>query len=264
MPSIFVVEDDQRLLQELTRLLSSEGMHCVACQGFFNVAAQVIMEAPDCVLLDVMVPGTDGRMIAREIRRFSDVPILMLTCLDSEFDEVSAMESGADGYLTKPYRPQALLAHIRAALRRNDTAAKTLLYHAGLELDVASGTVRFEPPHLLDDEASLPAGGMEAASSAGAGALASAAAPASVPAAASTSATADLTRNEARILALLMRNPGCVVTRQEIMCELWESDAFVDDNTLTVNVNRLRRTLELIGAPRDYIKTRRGEGYLVS
>ena len=172
-------------------------------------------------VMDVMIPGTDGRMVCRELRRQSDVPVIMLTCLDSEFDEVTAMNLGADDYLTKPYRPALLLAHVRAALRRKAPEARAQLSVKGVTLDIGSGMAAFNDK------------------------------------------STQLTRNEARILALLMRSEGSAVSRAEIMCDLWESDAFVDDNTLTVNVNRLRNSLQSIGVPVDFIATRRGEGYLV-
>lgn len=221
MATVFVVEDDARLLEEVGKILELEGFRCLTCQGFTDVVGQILAADPDCVILDIMIPGTDGRMVCRELRRSSDVPVIMLTCLDSEFDEVTAMDLGADDYLTKPYRPALLLAHVRAALRRGASEAKPFLAHGGVELDIGSGTVAYRGNRV------------------------------------------QLTRNEARILASLMRNAGTAVSRAELMCDLWESDAFVDDNTLTVNVNRLRRGLASIGVPADYVKTRRGEGYLV-
>ena len=221
MPTVFVVEDDERLQDELCKLLELEGYEQLCCSGFEGVAQQILAAQPDCVVMDAMIPGGDGRMVCRELRRSSDVPVIMLTCLDSEFDQVTAMDLGADAYLTKPYRPALLMAHIRAALRRSAPDAKSVLTHRGVSLDLGSGEICFN------------------------------------------GACSRLTRNETRILAMLMNSAGITVTRQELMCELWESDAFVDDNTLTVNVNRLRKGLAQIGAPEDFITTRRGEGYLV-
>ena len=221
MAQIFIVEDDAALRRELSALLEAEGYEQRCCKDFSRAAEEILAAQPDCVIMDAMLPGADGRLICGALRKQSDVPIIMLTCLDSEFDEVTSLKMGADDYLTKPYRPQALLAHIQAALRRHGVADKRLLSHNGLTLDIGSGKASF--------------GGR------------------------STS----LTRNEASILALLMRNPGCAISRQELMVELWESDAFIDDNTLTVNVNRLRKALAGIGAPSDYVKTKRGMGYLV-
>ena len=221
MATVFIVEDDARLLEEICKLFELEGYQWRTCQGFQDVAGQIVAANPDCVIRDVMSPGTDGRMVCRELRRQSDVPVIMLTCLDSEFDEVTAMNLGADDYLTKPYRPALLLAHVRTALRRKAPEARAQLSVKGVTLDIGSGMAAFNDK------------------------------------------STQLTRNEARILALLMRSEGSAVSRAEIMCDLWESDAFVDDNTLTVNVNRLRKSLQSIGVPVDFIATRRGEGYLV-
>lgn len=221
MALIFIVEDDAALRRELCSLLEAEGYEQRCCTNFTRAADEIAAARPDCVIMDAMLPGADGRLICSSLRKQSDVPIIMLTCLDSEFDEVTSLNMGADDYLTKPYRPQVLLAHIQAALRRHGVADKRMLAHGGLTLDIGSGKVSFDGK--------------------------------------STS----LTRNEASILAMLMRNPGCAISRQELMVELWESDAFIDDNTLTVNVNRLRKALAGIGTPSDYVKTKRGMGYLV-
>lgn len=221
MPKVFVVEDDERLQEELCKLLELEGFEWLVCAGFEDVAGQILAAAPDCVVMDAMIPGGDGRMVCRILRRSSDIPVIMLTCLDSEFDQVTAMDLGADAYLTKPYRPALLMAHIRAALRRSAPDSRSVLTHRGVSLDLGSGEI------------------------------------------CCAGKCSRLTRNETRILAMLINSAGSTVTRQELMCELWESDAFVDDNTLTVNVNRLRKGLASIGAPDDFIVTRRGEGYLV-
>ncbi|MGN0960160.1 MAG: response regulator transcription factor, partial [Coriobacteriales bacterium] len=105
MPKVFVVEDDERLQEELCKLLELEGFEWLVCTGFEDVAGQILAAAPDCVVMDAMIPGGDGRMVCRALRRSSDIPVIMLTCLDSEFDQVTAMDLGADAYLTKPYRP---------------------------------------------------------------------------------------------------------------------------------------------------------------
>ena len=144
--------------------------------------------------MDVLLPKIDGFGVCELIRRQSQVPILMLTSSESEFDEVMAMNLGADDYVTKPYRPAVLLAHLQALLRRSTSpAAGMTILHKGVTLNMGAGTVEFQ------------------------------------------GRTAELTRNELRILQTLMRNPGVVVPRSEIMCALWESDAFIDDNTLIDN-----------------------------
>ena len=223
MQRIFIIEDDVALRQELAHLLELSGYGVAACESnFVQAAAQALAFQPDCIVLDLKLPGTDGHSICRDVRAQSSVPILMLTSSESEFDEVMSMNLGADDYVVKPYRPAVLLAHLQALLRRTAAAAPALVVqHKGVTLNIG--------------EASVSYGGR----------------------------TAELTRNELRILQTLMRNPSMVVSRSDIMCALWESDAFIDDNTLTVNVNRLRKTLAGLGVPEDFLVTRRGQGYAV-
>ena len=223
MPNlIYIIEDDVALRTELAHLLELSGFEARICEQFSTAAAQALAANPACVVLDLKLPGTDGHTICRDIRSQSQVPIIMLTSSDSEFDEVMGMNLGADDYVTKPYSPAVLIAHINSLLRRSAQGASSLkITHKGVTLDVGAGAVSY--------------GGK----------------------------TAELTRNELKILHILMRNPGVVITRAEIMCDLWESDAFIDDNTLTVNVNRLRKTLAHLGVPDDFLITRRGQGYMV-
>ena len=219
---IFMIEDDSALREELAHLLELAGFMPIGITERFEEAPQKALEANvDCVVVDLKLPNTDGHAICRAIREKSDVPIIVLTSSESEFDEVMAMNLGADDYIVKPYRPAVLLAHIQALLRRKAPGASILMSHKGVQLDLCEGVVSFDGK------------------------------------------SAELTRNEQRILQILMKNPGTVVPRSEIMCALWESDSFIDDNTLTVNVNRLRKTLSSLGVPDEFLVTRRGLGYSV-
>lgn len=224
MARIFIIEDDAPLREGLVRLLDLHGHECVCCESFPDAADEVLAADADCVLLDLSLPGAFGHQICRDIRRDSDVPVIVVTSSDSEFDEVLSLDVGADDYVTKPYRPAVLLARIERALaRRQDAEATTpkALEVGGVSLDPSRGEVSFG------------------------------------------SETCELTRNELRILHVLMQSAGEVITRAELMEELWQTDSFVDDNTLTVNVNRLRRSLEKIGVPGGFVETKRGQGYLV-
>lgn len=221
MARIFVVEDDAALRDELSRLLGLQGHEVLSCSSFTQVAKDVLAADADCVILDLKLPGSDGHAVCRDVRRESQVPVIMLTSSDSEFDEVMGMNLGADDYVTKPYRPAALLARVESALRRSRRGEDARIACKGVVLDLVRGTVEFE------------------------------------------GRAAELTRNEQRVLHLLMANHGAIISRQELMVELWQSDAFVDDNTLTVNINRLRKSLASIGVPDDFLVTRRGQGYLV-
>lgn len=221
MPNICIVEDDALLCQELAHLLELNGYEVGACQDFPHAASWIARQNPDLAIVDLKIPGNDGLSICRDLRKASGVPILVLTSSDSEFDEVMSMNLGADDYLTKPYRPAVLLAHVQALLRRSAVMPSRVITHRGLTLDLASGQAQYQGK------------------------------------------SAELSRNEQRILDVLMSNPGVIVTRQELMCELWDTDVFVDDNTLTVNVNRVRKALASLGVPDDYLTTKRGQGYLV-
>lgn len=223
MPCIFIIEDDATLRDELMRILELDGYAVRACADFAQAAAEVLEAAPACVILDLKLPGADGQSICRDIRRRSEVPIIVLTSVTDEFTEVMCLNLGAHDFIAKPYRPAALLARIASLIKRHDAAAEegARIELAGVTLDLGSSELRYQEK------------------------------------------SAQLTRNEQRMLAILMRNAGTIISRQELMCELWESDAFVDDNTLTVNINRLRRTLASIGIPESFLQTRRALGYVV-
>ena len=171
------------------------------------------------VLLDLGLPRYDGYHVCRELRRRSQIPIIVITSRATELDELMSMNLGADDFLTKPFHSGILLARMERLLQRAYPAAQGAALSAkGLTLDLGRGTVR-----LGTEEA-------------------------------------ELTRNEVRILQLMLQHPERIVSREELMRTLWQSDAFVDDNTLTVNVARLRRKLEGMGA-QGVLTARRGQGY---
>ncbi len=222
MARILIIEDDEALKNELAHLLELSGYEAVLEDKYAQAAERAVRHDPDCVVIDLKLPGADGLQICRELRKISSVPIIILTSSDKEFDEVMAMNLGADDYVTKPYRPAVLLARIQSLIRRqqgSNGASNAELRIKGLSLHLDSGSAEY------------------------------------------AGSSAELTRNELKILALLMRQPDVILSRQEIMEELWESDAFIDDNTLTVNINRLRKKLIDLGLPAACIETRRGIGY---
>lgn len=204
MARLFIVEDDASLRENLVRMLKLKGHECLCCGSFANAAGEALAACPDCILLDLSLPGAYGHEVCRSIRQESNVPIIVLTSSDSEFDEVMSMNVGADDYVVKPYRPAALLARIDRALARSGSAdsARRQLERDGVLLDPVRAEVSY-------------------------------------------------------------RGKTVELSRSELMDELWQTDAFVDDNTLTVNVNRLRRSLQSAGIPDDFITTRRGLGYVV-
>lgn len=222
MRRLLVVEDDARIRDELCVLLGRNGYEALALTEFDDVAGQIAAVAPDLVLLDLNLPGVDGTYVCREVRRASTVPIIVVTSRDNDMDELLTLSFGADDFVPKPYNDQVLLAHVSSVLKRS-------YGEGGAATELSHGGVVLDTARCR-----VSAGGR----------------------------SAELTKNELRILALLMRNAGAVVSRQRIQEELWASDEFVDDNTLTVNVSHLRQTLARIGVE-DYVRTRRGMGYLV-
>ena len=222
MQKLLVVEDDQKIRDELVTLLQRNGYDACALTSFVNVPGQILQSGVDLVLLDLNLPGVDGQHVCREVRQKSNVAIIAVTSRNSDLDELMMLSLGADDFVAKPYNTQILLLHIATVLRRVGVVAEPSaeITHGGVILDTAACRVH-------------AAGG-----------------------------SAELTKNELRILAILMRNAGTVVSRQRIQEELWQSDEFVDDNTLTVNVSHLRQTLAGIGVE-EYVSTRRGLGYIV-
>ncbi len=220
MAKILLIEDDKKICEELQTLFMRYGHSCIYSMDFLHVVDFVMENQPELVLLDVNLPVFDGYHICREIRKRSEVPIIIVTSRDSQMDELMSMNLGADDFVTKPYNPQILLARIGAVLKRAYAYTPQNLEHKGVVLDPGRGVVS-----CLGREV-------------------------------------ELTKNEGKILKLLMENKGTVISRENIMNELWQSDEFVDDNTLTVNINRLRKKLESIGVT-DFLLTRRGRGYIV-
>lgn len=224
MARIFVVEDDAPIRNEVIEVLERQGFEVSYCLTFDHVVEDILAAQPQLVLLDLTLPGTDGQLICRELRQQSDIPVIVLTSRVTEVDEVMSMTMGADDFVSKPYSARVLVARIQALLRRAHPAqdASRTVEHKGLVIDLSRSCATSQE----------------------------------------SGKTVELTKNEMRILSLLMSHAGTIVSREAIMRDLWDSDAFVDDNTLTVNINRLRSTLEKIGVT-GYLATHRGRGYSV-
>ncbi|MBF0919303.1 MAG: response regulator transcription factor [Atopobium sp.] len=222
MTKILVVEDDHQIQQELVLLLQRNGFEAQALTSFESVPQQIVTAHPDLVLLDLNLPGIDGQQICREVRQLLNVPIIVVTSRNTDLDELMVLSLGADDFIAKPYNTQILLMHITSVLRRANS-------------DVTTGTKLSHAGVTLDSSSCKVSANQK---------------------------SVELTKNELRILSLLMQNAGTVVSRQRIQEELWQSDEFVDDNTLTVNISHLRNTLASIGVE-DFVMTRRGLGYVI-
>lgn len=237
---IVIIEDDKILREELEILLNDSGYQAEILSDFTDAAAQVRQIRPDLVLLDIILPGANGQYILRQIREKSDVPVIMLTSKDGEVEEIMSRSSGADDYVTKPYNPTILLLRIETILRRTEQTGRQSEQRASsVRGEKAEGEAVQE--ELQDEELRLNL-------------LRS-----------TVSYHGDevvLSKNELAILHCLMSRKGQIVSRDELMDHLWDMSEFVDDNTLTVNINRLRKRLAQIGLE-NKIETRRGQGYLL-
>ena len=221
MAKIVIVEDDEKLSQELEIFLIRNGYETEGLRQFDHVLEQLQEMHPDLVLLDLNLPDTDGTYILKEFRKVSDVPVIMITSRDSDMDELLAMHYGADHYVTKPFNTQILLAKIIAILKRTNQAVITDKMNCGsFVLDI--GKSRLE----TDDR------------------------------------SVELTANELKIMRFLAKNKGKIVSRDDIMDTLWEDESFIDDNTLTVNMTRIRKKLQELGMEH-VIETKRGQGYMM-
>lgn len=222
MQKILIVEDDKKLRKELETFLTKHGFIAKGLEKFDNTIQDILNENADLILLDINLPYTDGEFVCKEVRKTSDVPIIMVTSRDNEIDELMSLNYGADQYVTKPYNIQILLAKINGLLKRNKKSDKEMqeIDCDGFKLNIAERVIKKDDRKI------------------------------------------ELTKNEYTILYYLCINRGRIVSRDEIMDYLWESEEFIDDNTLSVNIKRLRGKLEELGLV-DRIETRRGQGYLL-
>ncbi|MBY0754466.1 response regulator transcription factor [Clostridium sardiniense] len=218
---IFIIEDEEKIKVELSTFLERYGYKTKAVNNFENVIEEALDYNPTIILLDVNLPYYDGYYICREMRKKSNVPIIIVTSRDSDVDELMSMNLGADDFVTKPYNPQILLARITSVIKRtyNNENSEVFQYR-DLKYNLSQSEAEFNGNKI------------------------------------------ELTKNESKILYVFMKNKEKIISRDKIMKELWQSDEFVDDNTLTVNINRLRKKLEEIGA-NNYLQTKRGQGYIL-
>lgn len=222
MYKILIVEDDAVIAEEIRRSLLKWGYDVQSVQDFSNVLAEFAAYEPHLVLLDISLPFYNGYYWCGEIRKLSKVPVLFISSASDNMNIVMAMNMGGDDFLAKPFGLEVLSAKVQAMLRR----AYSFQQHSVL--------MEHKGVILNLADSTLVCEGKRT----------------------------ELTRNEFRILQLLFENKGKTVSREVIMKRLWESDCFIDDNTLTVNMTRLRKKLEEAGAP-DFIQTKKGVGYLL-
>ena len=221
MKKIAVVEDDKVLRQALESLLKENGYETVCLEKFNKAEEEILCAEPDLVLLDILLPGTNGQEILRNLRQKSQMPVIMVTSREGDMDQILAMSYGADDYITKPYNPTLLLLKMEALFRRIQPGTpQEEVEYRGILLNLLRSTMTYQGEERV------------------------------------------LSKNEFSILYYLIKNQGRIVSRDELMDHLWDCNDFIDDNTLTVNINRLRKKLEEAGI-QGAIQTRRGQGYLL-
>ena len=223
MYRILIVEDDAVIAGAMAEHLCSWGFEAKTVEDLSSVLEELTAFGPHLVLLDVSLPFHNGFYWCAQIRRQSPVPVIFISSRSEDMDIVMAVNMGGDDYIAKPFSMEVLLAKVQAMLRRSYD-------FAGPSALLSAGDLSLSP---AEGKAYFRGEG------------------------------AELTRNELKILQTLLENKGRVVSRETLMTRLWESDSFVDENTLAVNVARLRRKLSSIGAE-GAVETRKGLGYQIS
>lgn len=222
MYKIYIVEDNTAIASSLQTQLQNWQIDTKCVDNFQNIIKEFVDYAPQLVLLDIGLPFFNGFHWCTEIRKLSPVPVIFLSSVSDNMNIVMAMNMGADDFIAKPFDIQVLIAKIQALLRRT------------YDFSCAGNLLQHKGAVLNTDDATLIYNNEKV----------------------------ELTKNEYRIMQVLMLNKGKTVKRDTLMTKLWEDDSFVDENTLSVNITRIRKKLESIGL-NNFITTKKGIGYLV-
>ena len=222
MYRILIVEDDVDLAKAMKKQIESWGDEVYPAEDFRDILSAFTRYDPHIVLMDIMLPFYNGYHWCSQIRKISDVPIIFISSASDNMNIIMAVDMGGDDFIPKPVDPDVMTAKIRAVLRRT--------YDMGGKIPI----LEYKGAVLNLNDASLVYQGDRI----------------------------DLTKNEFRILQTLLENKGKIVSRDTLMTKLWQTDCYVEENTLTVNINRLRRKLEKAGLD-GWIETKVGSGYMI-
>ncbi len=222
MKKILIVEDDNKLRDELEIFLNNNGYKVDTLKTFEDTINDILKIEPELLLLDINLPGIDGEFICKEVRKKSNIPIIIITSRDSEIDELLSINNGADHYITKPFNIHILLAKINSLLRR------TRIMNENFDVINAKDFILNINKSTIEKDGKV----------------------------------IELTKNEFRILKYLVQHRNKIVSREDIMINLWDSDDFIGDSTLTVNITRVRNKLEELGL-KELLETKRGLGYIL-
>lgn len=223
MVNILIVEDEPTIVGLIKDNLSKWQLTATGVTDFNHVFQQFLAEKPQLILLDINLPVYDGFYWVQKIREVSKVPIIFISSRNTNMDKVMAMNMGGDDYVTKPFSLEVLIAKINALLRR------AYNYAAGNNDNLSHNGLIL---NLQNGSAQVD------------------------------QQTIDLSKNEYKLLQYLLRQHGQIVSREKLLRALWDDERFVDDNTLTVNINRLRKKIEQAGLT-NYIETKIGQGYMI-
>lgn len=224
MYKIMIIEDDSALCSEIQEGFSRWGFETLAVNNFAEVFNEFAQNKPHLVLMDINLPCFDGFYWCQKIREVSKVPIIFLSSRNDNMDIIMAVKMGGDDFVTKPFALDILITKVHALIRRVYSYAGESV---GEVIECKGVILNLNDSTLIYKENRL-----------------------------------ELTKNEFRIILLLMKNRGKIISRDRIMRILWNDDTFINENTLTVNVNRLRKSLEDIGL-KDFIETKKGQGYII-
>ena len=219
MKKILIVEDDESISEELYNLLVNSGYKAEILKDFVNAKDEVLKSRADLILLDINLPVLNGELLLKEIRKESNVPVIMVTSKTSEVDEVLSITYGADDFITKPYSPTVLLLRIQNIFKRMEPKSDKMKYN-DLDVNLSKGIISNGTEELR------------------------------------------LTKNEMIIFSYLLNHQGRIVTRDDLMTDLWNNEEYINDNALTVNISRLRSKLSSFGYE-SAIETRKGQGYIL-
>jgi Response regulators consisting of a CheY-like receiver domain and a winged-helix DNA-binding domain len=223
MFKILVVEDDAKIADIIVKSISKSGYSCIAVKKLEDIIPEFNEYMPDMVLLDIILPYYDGYYWCGKIRMISKVPIIFISSKNEDMDIIIASNMGGDDYLVKPFSIEVLMAKVNSLLRRAYS-------YDNSEMNIISYdklVFNMGSGTISANEKSI-----------------------------------ELTKNEAQILALLLKNRGNVVSRERIIRSLWKEASFIDDNTLTVNMTRIKKKLQCLGLEH-YIETKKGLGYKI-
>lgn len=222
---ILIADDDENVHRSLNPYFKREGYQILSAHDGEEALDYVQKMRPDIVLLDIMMPKMDGLVVCREIRKESNLPIIMLTAKGEEFDKLLGLELGADDYITKPFNPMELVARVKSQLRRYTSLGDI---HSSGENTIVNGRLTFNL-----DEHVLYADGEPV----------------------------KLTATETKIVELLMRNPGRIFPAEEIYSKIWNESAYSTENTVMVHIRRIREKIEINPGEPEYLKVVWGIGY---